>query len=137
MKKILSILFAGLVIISSVNLTIATHYCRNTFEGFKISVSGERAACGMEASIPAYSTEKSFSHNCCKDKVASYLVIDNYSPASFHFIKSNPNNFISLFASESCISESLANSKWQIAHTPPGEFLPYKVELASICLLRI
>jgi hypothetical protein len=137
MKKLFSILLAGLIIVSSVHLTIATHYCGNAFEGYKVSVSGEKASCGMERELPASSHENSISHNCCTDKLASYLINDNYSPASFHFIKSVQSAFVVPFGIANFISIAPALSNLKIAHAPPGEFLPCKVELASICLFRI
>jgi hypothetical protein len=137
MKKVFTILLAGLIIASSVHLTIATHYCGNAFEGYKVSVSGEKASCGMERKVPAQSHENSISHKCCTDKLASYLINDNYSPASFHFIKSLQSGFNPLYGITNLISIAPSLSNLKITHAPPGEFLPYKVELASICVFRI
>lgn len=137
MKKLFSILLAGLIIASSINLTIATHYCGNSFQGYKVSVSGEKASCGMEKEAPACTHGKAIGHNCCTDKLASYLVNDNYSPASFNFNNSVPSDFVVLFGVTKFISNSPFSSNMQIAHAPPGEFLLYQVELASICTFRI
>jgi hypothetical protein len=137
MKKLFSILLAGLIIASSVHLTIAAHYCGKSFEGYKVSVSGEKASCGMEQEAPACTHERAIGHNCCSDKLASYLVNDNYSPASFNFNNSVPSDFVVLFGITRLISNTPTSSNLQIAHAPPGEFMPYQVELASICTFRI
>jgi hypothetical protein len=137
MKKILSILFAGLLIVSSVHLTVAIHYCGNVFETYKVSVSGEKASCGMKPGAPACNNERTIRHNCCNDKVASYLVNDNYSPTFFHFIKFTHNNFVALIGIENFLSLISPVSNVQITQSPPGECLPNQVSISSICVYRI
>jgi hypothetical protein len=137
MKKLLSILLVGLIIASSVHLTIATHYCGNTFEGYKVSISGEKASCGMEPTAPACTDHKSIGHNCCTDKIASYLVNDNYSPATFHFFKIAQSNFVVLFGTTNYLTYNSPETNLQIAHSPPGECVPNLVNLVFISVFRI
>ncbi len=137
MKKVFSILVASLILASSVHLSIATHFCGGSFEAFRISVSQEKAGCGMELRHPACEKGTSFGHNCCTDKLASYLINDNYSPTSFCLDKSYQTVNAVPFGA---IGFDLTNptfSNLQIAYSPPGEFLATKVELASICIFRI
>jgi hypothetical protein len=137
MKKILSILLAGLIIASSVHLTIATHYCGGNFEGYKVSVSGEKASCGMEQSSPACNEHRTIGHNCCTDKIATYLITDNFSSTAFHFIKVAQGSLVFLFGHTSFHSIIFPFTSMQIAHSPPGECLPNMVDLASFCIFRI
>ena len=137
MKKAFSILLASLILASSVHLSIATHYCGGNFEAFRVSVSQEKASCGMELRHPVCEKGKSIGHNCCSDKLASYLINDNFSPASFHFIKSVTSDFVILFGITNYISLQLPVSDIPITHSPPGECPPSMVELASICTFRI
>jgi hypothetical protein len=138
MKKLLSILFAVLIIASSVHLTIAIHYCGNTFERYKVSISGEKASCAMERRVPDCTQHREIGHKCCTDKLATYLVTDNYSPATFHFIKITQNSFATLSGTPSSSGYNfLPLSKTQIAHSPPGDYVPNLVNLSSICIFRI
>jgi hypothetical protein len=137
MKKIFSIVLAGLIIASSVHLTIATHYCGGSFEAFRLSVSQEKAGCGMELRHPACEKGKSIGHNCCTDKLASYLINDSYSPASFHFVKTVSADFAILFGITNYTALQIPVSDLQITHSPPGECMASRVELASICIFRI
>ena len=137
MKKAFSILVASLILASSVHLTIATHFCGGSFEAFRISVSQEKAGCGMELRHPACEKGTSIGHNCCTDKLASYLINDNYSPASFHFIKSVSTNILILFGNTSYSAIQIPVSDLQFSHSPPGECMTSRVELASICIFRI
>ena len=137
MKKGFSILFALLILASSVHLSIATHFCGGSFEAFRISVSQEKAGCGMELRHPACEKGKSFGHNCCTDKLASYLINDNYSPTSFSLEKSYQTVNAVYFGTIGCDLANPIVSNLQIAYSPPGEFPASMVELASICIFRI
>lgn len=136
MKKFFSILLAGLVIVSSIHLTIATHYCGDNFKGFKVSVNGEKASCGMESTAPVCTNHKSINHNCCTDKIASYFITDDFFSKAFHFIKLAQCNFISFIGIANIFKYHTPDSLIQITHSPPGEYLPNMVKLASICIFR-
>ena len=137
MKKVFSILLASLIIASSVHLSIATHFCGGTYEAFKISVSEEKASCGMEAGIPTCEKGNTIGHNCCSDKLASYLINDNYSSESYSLEKSHQHISDVIFGSVHIIPSNPTIQKLQIAYSPPGELMSSKVELASICIFRI
>ena len=137
MKRLFSILLAGLIIASSIHLTVATHYCGGSFEAFKLSVSNDKASCGMEANIPVCSNEKSIGHHCCTDKFASYLINDNYSASSFHFVKAPSTAFAILLGNLISTNAISAHTECKSAPSPPGDCLPSMVELASICIFRI
>lgn len=136
MKKLLSIILALLIIVSGVHLTIATHYCGGSFEGFKVSVSGEKAGCGMEASAWACHDLKTIGHNCCTDRMASYIITDNFISTVFQLIKVAQSNFHFLFEIPNILIHHSPYLIMQIAHFPPGKCLPNLVKLASICVFR-
>jgi hypothetical protein len=136
MKKLFSILIAGFIISSSVHLTIATHFCCNELEAFKVSVTGEKAKCEMEPSSIDNTVENTVRHKCCSDRVAIYLVTDNYSPVALYIIKFIQNDFIILNGITSILKHISPEKVMQIAHSPPGECLPNMVKLASICIFR-
>ena len=137
MKKTFSILLAVLIIASSVHLSIATHFCGGSFEALKISISEKKADCGMESSVPACEKGIRFGHNCCTDKLASYLINENYSPVSFYLEKSNQVLLTVVFGAIASIPSNPTIQNLQIAYSPPGELIPSEVELASICIFRI
>jgi uncharacterized protein YxeA len=48
MKKIFSILFAVMVVLSGMHISISTHICGGEIAAVKLSVSAVKATCGME-----------------------------------------------------------------------------------------
>ncbi len=85
MKQIVSISFTLIILLSGMNLTIATHYCRGEFAAAKISFSDKPASCGMESgSKDNSSSETGIAAFCCEDVLASYTVDNNYAPSEAH-----------------------------------------------------
>jgi hypothetical protein len=86
MKKVFSILFASLILLSGMHLTFASHICCGELAAVKYSFTGEKASCGMvdiQAPIPINGEIKT---DCCKNKIASFCTDQNYFP-SFTKIK--------------------------------------------------
>jgi len=83
MKKLLSILFATMILLSGMHLSLATHICGGEIADVKLSFADEKASCGMEMSKPQASSEKNIStESCCKDEISDYVVDNNYNPSS-------------------------------------------------------
>lgn len=81
MKKVFSILFASLILLSGMHLTIASHICCGELAAVKYSFTGEKASCGMtdvQAPIPMNGEIKT---DCCKNRVASFTTDHNYFPS--------------------------------------------------------
>ncbi|HEY5510829.1 MAG TPA: hypothetical protein VIK10_07360, partial [Prolixibacteraceae bacterium] len=87
MKKLLSILFAFLILLSLMHITIATHHCGSADETFeKVSVTGELASCGMEGLVDECSSPGiHLKKHCCEDKVSALAVDQNYAPSFSNF----------------------------------------------------
>ena len=47
MKKLFSILFAAIVLVSGMHLSVATHFCGGEISQVKLSFTHENATCGM------------------------------------------------------------------------------------------
>jgi hypothetical protein len=140
MRKILSILFASLILISGLHISIAKHYCSGESSAFgKISVTGELATCGMENPKDEQPLQGvNFKAHCCDNEVSTLVVDNNYAP-SFSIFKAFPQPFlqvchiIEVFNLQQIVVLSLYNT-----HVlPPGNYLASDVSLPDICVFRI
>lgn len=82
MKKVFSILFASIVLLSGMHLTVASHICCGELAAVKYSFTGEKATCGMEDHQGPYSANGEVKSDCCKNNVASCTADSNYFPSS-------------------------------------------------------
>jgi len=73
MKKALTILAAVVLIASGMHISLASHYCAGKLAAVKISLTGERAGCGMEECTTNTNTgENSYNGLCCEDHISDY-----------------------------------------------------------------
>lgn len=82
MRKILSILFALLILISGLHLTVASHICGGELAAVKWSVTGEKATCGMEEGTTPCPASGELNSNCCKNIVTACTADSNYFPVA-------------------------------------------------------
>ena len=88
MKKLFSLLFAAMIVLSGMHLSLATHLCGGELSAEKLSFTAEKAGCGMKTDEKASTTEKSFNAvSCCKDVVSFYAVDTNYNPSTLQLNK--------------------------------------------------
>jgi hypothetical protein len=138
MKKVFSILFASLIILSGMHFSIAQHLCGGTVAAVRWSFSGQEATCGMESPVKKVPSHNGFSSNCCQNNIHFLTVDKNYSPTSFH-LKESPiqtsltysvpvNN---LYYPADLFFASLKFS------SPPDKLSASVVDLADICVFRI
>ena len=80
MKKLFAILFALLVLLSGIHLTVASHICCGELAAVKWSVTGEKATCGMEDHTSSSPSNGAIGTDCCKNKVMSCTADSNYYP---------------------------------------------------------
>ena len=139
MKKLLSISFAFLILLSGMNFSIATHYCGGEIAASKVSFSGEPASCGMElpggdCSSPA----RQLDSNCCKNKVSVFAVDSNYAPSVTEF-SSFAQNILQVFVLPgfSTIHSLTAIDITCTDVSPPVKILVTAVSLPDICVFRI
>ena len=139
MKKLLSISFALLILLSGMHFTIATHYCGGVFAATKASISGELASCGMEGLVDEYSSPGiHLKKHCCDDKVSALAVDHNFAPSFTNFTTFAQHilqiyiipvsNELHSLTSVNLISTSVS---------PPDNFLVHAVSLPKICVFLI
>lgn len=140
MKRVFSILFALLMLLSGTQLTVSTHYCDGELAASKVSVWGGVASCGMEEETTNECT-RSGSHlrkHCCNNTISVYEVDHNNSPTFYKFntielpvlqVFTLPENIS--FYSLTSLFQNNANT------SPPESLLASAVSLPKICVFRI
>jgi hypothetical protein len=78
MKKLFSILFASLILLSGLHLTVASHLCCGELAAVKYSFTGEKASCGMEDEQSATPVNGKVKGICCENNIASCSTDNNY-----------------------------------------------------------
>lgn len=138
MKKLISILFATLILLSGMHLSIATHWCGGEISQVKLSFTHENATCGMcgeDESTPltGVSTE-----GCCKDVKFFFVVDSNFSPSSFQTSQTT-NHILHVFDIPKTIGIQYihTNSVFNTNVQPPGSYIASAVNLPDICVFRI
>ncbi len=138
MKKYFSISFAFLILISGMHLTVAIHYCGGRIADSKLSVSGELASCGMEECENHFPLSgSSLQTNCCKNKVSSFVVDNNFEPSVSNF-KVLLKHYLTTFyiPVEFKITSLIAAKLISTSISPPGNFMVSAVSLPFICVFR-
>ena len=138
MKKGVSILLTAMMWLSEVSFSFAIHDCGGKVAAIKISLSGEKASCGMHVHPYENPWDELQVSGICDDHISIYSVEDNYMPSK------NVNKIIVKAFSQLIYSPAL-NSSDKISHSKytalnagePAEKPPGSVELEKICILRI
>ena len=140
MKNLLSILFAALIILSGMHLTLATHLCGGKVSAVKLSFAHEKASCGMCGEVQTTPADKTIStEGCCKDEMSFYTVDTNYNPSSFQLNKP-VNLLLQVYYIPENIGFSFLSSLYSAntnVQQPPGEYSAYSVDRPFICIFRI
>lgn len=139
MKQLFSILFAVMIVLSGMHLSVATHLCGGEIADVKISFTNEKAGCGMCIDEQNSASQTSVdSESCCKDQVSFYAVDSNYEFSSTHLNKS-ASKLLLVFDIPQRIGNMFFENKQcaNINVKPPGEFIPDAVELSDICVFII
>jgi len=139
MKKLFSILFAGMIILSGMHLSIATHLCAGELAAVKWSVLDEKASCGMHMVQQTNPTKKSYNaESCCKDEISFYAVDNNYQTSTIQINKPG-DQILQVFYIPTTLGIEFVNAK-STTHThvqPPGKFIASAVSLPDICVFLI
>jgi len=139
MKKLFSILFAAMIVLTGMHLSVATHLCAGEVAAVKWSLSDEKATCGMEMAQQTNTTEKSYNaENCCKDEMSFYAVDTNYNPSSIQIHKP-VNQLLQVFyiATDSGVLFDTSNQTSNSNIQPPGQYFASAVNLPDICVFLI
>jgi hypothetical protein len=139
MKKLVSILFAAVILLSGMHLSLATHLCSGELAAVKWSFSDEKASCGMAMAEKAIPAEKSFeAESCCKDEMSFFVVDTNYTLSTTQ-LDAPVKQLLQIFYIPTTIGIQLlhTNSTSNTNVQPPGEFIASAVSLPDICVFRI
>lgn len=138
MQKVFSILFAVLILVSGIHLSLATHFCEGQLAAVKWSLSGEKATCGMEQPQATASAHEGLIPGCCHNVVSYFIVDQNYTTSSFQ-IKHVTRNVVHVFAVPVCSLLKLkVFSVFSFTNvSPPGQTNGNAVSLPGICVFRI
>ncbi|HEY5593012.1 MAG TPA: hypothetical protein VIK55_18605 [Paludibacter sp.] len=136
MKKLISIIFAALILLSGMHLSLASHYCEGELAAVKWSLDDEKASCGMPTdhqTIP-----NGYSAECCQDQLAFYAIDNNYNPSTIQ-INEPTSQLLQVFCipENLGLSHSITNYSTNTNVQPPGKFLASAVSLPDICVFRI
>lgn len=78
MKNILTILFAVIIPVSGMKISLDRHYCGGNLADVRISVSGKLASCGMDEEEPSFTSFPAIENNCCQDQLTFYSLAGQY-----------------------------------------------------------
>ena len=104
MKKLIAISLTMLMLLSSVSITFATHYCGGVAVKTSLSIGHENIGCGMTGSgdsdCEKFPSDSSISKKCCENQYIQLSVEDEFStnssiqiPSNFDFVSSSAVTF--------------------------------------------
>jgi hypothetical protein len=136
MKKLFSILFAALILLSGMHLSLASHYCGGELAAVKWSLDDEKASCGMPMDHQTF--PNGYNAECCQDQIAFYAVDNNYNPSTFK-LNQPSSQLLQVFYIPETIRFQFSNTRSSVNATiqPPGKFIASAVSLPDICVFRI
>ena len=137
MKKLFSIVFAVMILLSGMHLSLATHFCGGEVSAVKLSFTHQNASCGM-CSTEATSEKTITAESCCRNELSFYAVDSNYSPSTLQ-INHAANQLLQVFDIPKTIGiQSIyTNSSTNANVQPPGKYIASAVSLPDICVFRI
>lgn len=137
MKKSISALLALLLLISGMNVSVASHYCGGTLAQVKWSFNKELASCGMEGEHDA-PQGITLNQPCCHDELSTYSTDDQYHFQSLVLKKLAPQVIACFIAPVSLLFKSQEPVDYLYTHEfPPGIVFPSQVALENICVFLI
>jgi len=138
MKKLISLFFAILILLSGMNLSLAAHSCGGELSAIKVSFTHEKAGCGMCGDEGNSSETRMNSEGCCKDEISILEVDHNYQPSTVQL--NNPSyHLLHVFYIPSTLGVPFSKHSASLNTNvqPPGEFIANAVSLPDICVFRI
>lgn len=93
-----------IILVSGMNLTVASHICGGEVAAVKWSFFGEKATCGMEDAKSDCPVHGVMTSGCCKNRTAAFTVDENYYPTVSNFEK-DKDNHLQIFLVPAGISE--------------------------------
>jgi hypothetical protein len=137
MKKVLSILFSLIVLMSGLHLSVARHYCGGEMIAWKVSFDQKKATCGMCSHETSTSCSVDM-EGCCKDYLSVMTVDNAFQPTEMQNSKVAPIISHTFFILHQFgFPKTNAETTLYANIHPPGNYLPEDVNLAGICVFRI
>jgi len=140
MKKLISILFAVVLLLSGLHISMATHLCGGEVAAVKWSVSHQLASCGMEISeIQNHGGQPTLEpESCCENEIINFAVDSNYSGFSLE-VNEPVVQLLQVFYIPEIVglSDELTTNNLHTNVQPPGKFQASAVDLPQICVFLI
>ena len=139
MKKLFSIVFATVILLSGMHLSLATHMCSGELAAVKWSFADEKASCGMAVDKPINAAANTITaESCCKDEMSFFAVDSNYNPSSLQ-VNEPVKQLLQVFYIPTSLGILLktTNSASNAHVQPPGNYIASAVTLPDICVFRI
>jgi hypothetical protein len=139
MKSILSIGLSLLILLGGLQIHLATHYCSGRFVSAKISLTGKKAGCGMEAYTTGQNPAGESVHSDCCRNYVSVFSLNDYIPDSYNDVWV-PEKKITQVREPHFLTSYLSSGYFQFTHTvtkPPGIFLSEFTASEFLCVFRI
>ena len=138
MKKIFSILFASLILLSGMHLTVASHICCGELAAVKWSITGEKATCGMEEHTTSSTANGIIHADCCKNRVTSFVADSNYFPSSQYVKEVSPVTAPTFIVDYTACPAVIQYSKTYHSMVGPPVYHSFNsVEQSKICVFII
>lgn len=138
MKKSFPILFAALLFLSGMHLTVASHFCGGKLAAVKWSFTSKEATCGMEESESSFSGQEKIASNCCHNLLVKLSVDNEYNASSFLLKEPDYKVLQQICTPIHLLFHSTINSTSFYTNVfPPGNIVPSAVSLTDICVFRI
>ena len=138
MKKALSILTIGFILLSGMHLSVANHICGGRNVATKLSFDEEKASCGMKSDLESPCSRPTFSRDCCHDHISDFIVDNQYQPTSFELKKIGFQLLHVFSVPIYTILHTHQNTQNLYTNViPPGNLAANEVSLSSICVFRI
>jgi hypothetical protein len=137
MKNILTILFAVILPVSGLQISLDRHYCGGSLADVRISFSGKPATCGMESEEQAFPSFQTVESNCCEDQMTVLRIAGQYFPEQFK-LKLPVRNITILYHPETNLGTTNPGFTTLISHTiKSSDDLRQRLKPPDICIFRI
>ena len=137
MKKVLTILITIVFLASGLQVSIDRHYCSGNLASVKVSLTGEKATCGMEKDDSDCSNQLVFGSKCCDDQMSSVSGNNNYCPVYFQISKPLPQKQVIYFQNILISEIQSFDLNFHNNVFPPGGNFISRLTQPDICVFRI
>jgi hypothetical protein len=138
-KKVITILTAVFLVTSGMHVNLSSHYCEGNLIAVRLSVTGEKATCGMEACLPEKNSgQNTYRNNCCEDHVSAFSLGYYENTASLELSISG-QNITHLFGTPCFLSmgQEYIHKITDANLGPPGIYCPESLSCPTLCVFRI